>query len=49
MDKQSMEKEIQQANISLDFFDVKAARIEDQVYLSGSYLIYARNSSNFDT
>ncbi|KAB5526901.1 hypothetical protein DKX38_020748 [Salix brachista] len=31
MDKQSMEKEIQQANISLDFFDVKAARIEDQL------------------
>ncbi|KAJ6320614.1 hypothetical protein OIU76_006038 [Salix suchowensis] len=31
MDKQSMEKEIQQANISLDFFNVKAARIEDQL------------------
>ncbi|KAH8488356.1 hypothetical protein H0E87_024143 [Populus deltoides] len=31
MDKQTMEKEIQQANISLDFFDVKAARIEDQL------------------
>ncbi|CAK7347813.1 unnamed protein product [Dovyalis caffra] len=30
MDKQTAEKEIQQANISLDFFDVKAARIEDQ-------------------
>ncbi|KAI9381959.1 hypothetical protein POPTR_014G055800v4 [Populus trichocarpa] len=31
MDKQTMEKEIQQANISVDFFDVKAARIEDQL------------------
>jgi E3 ubiquitin-protein ligase BRE1 len=37
MDKQTMEKEIQQANISVDFFDVKAARIEDQVFPSGSY------------
>ncbi|KAJ6335053.1 hypothetical protein OIU78_011814, partial [Salix suchowensis] len=30
MDKQIMEKEIQQANVSLNFFYVKAARIEDQ-------------------
>ncbi|KAB5569032.1 hypothetical protein DKX38_002825 [Salix brachista] len=30
MDKQMMEKEIQQANVSLNFFYVKAARIEDQ-------------------
>ncbi|KAH8516624.1 hypothetical protein H0E87_004827 [Populus deltoides] len=30
MDKQIMEKEIQQANISLNLFYVKAARIEDQ-------------------
>lgn len=37
MDKQTMEKEIQQANISLNLFYVKAARIEDQVFLSGSY------------
>ncbi|XP_057998195.1 E3 ubiquitin-protein ligase BRE1-like 1 isoform X3 [Hevea brasiliensis] len=32
MDKRTMEREIQQANISLDFYNVKAARIEDQVH-----------------
>ncbi|KAJ9128778.1 hypothetical protein P3X46_034484 [Hevea brasiliensis] len=31
MDKRTMEREIQQANISLDFYNVKAARIEDQL------------------
>jgi E3 ubiquitin-protein ligase BRE1 len=36
MDKQIMEKEIQQANISLNLFYVKAARIEDQVFLRTS-------------
>ncbi|WCJ22965.1 E3 ubiquitin-protein ligase BRE1-like 1 [Euphorbia peplus] len=34
MDKQTMEMKIQQANISLDFFNVKAAGIEDQVKTS---------------
>lgn len=33
MDKQTIDKEIQQANISFDFFDVKASRVEDQVFL----------------
>ncbi|XP_025015584.2 E3 ubiquitin-protein ligase BRE1-like 1 isoform X2 [Ricinus communis] len=32
MDKRTMEREIQQANISLDFYNVKAARIDDQVH-----------------
>lgn len=36
-----MAKEIQQANISLDFYDVKAARIEDQVFLD----CYGRTNS----
>ncbi|XP_050237140.1 E3 ubiquitin-protein ligase BRE1-like 1 isoform X2 [Mercurialis annua] len=31
MDKRTMEREIQQANISFDFYNVKAARIEDQL------------------
>ncbi|KAJ9171209.1 hypothetical protein P3X46_014604 [Hevea brasiliensis] len=34
MDKRTMEREIQQANISLDFYNVKAARIEDQLKIS---------------
>lgn len=33
-DKHSMEKEIMQAGASLDFFDMKAARIEDQVCMA---------------
>ncbi|KDO85590.1 hypothetical protein CISIN_1g0028162mg, partial [Citrus sinensis] len=32
MDKHMMESEIQQANASLNFFDMKAARIENQVF-----------------
>ncbi|KAG8653709.1 E3 ubiquitin-protein ligase BRE1-like 1 isoform X1 [Manihot esculenta] len=31
MDKRTMEREIQQANLSLDFYNVKAARIEDHL------------------
>uniref|UniRef100_A0A5B7BUQ2 E3 ubiquitin protein ligase n=1 Tax=Davidia involucrata TaxID=16924 RepID=A0A5B7BUQ2_DAVIN len=31
MDKQTMERAIQQANTSVDFYDMKAARIEDQL------------------
>ncbi|KAK9273096.1 hypothetical protein L1049_017903 [Liquidambar formosana] len=31
MDKQTMEKEIQQANASLDLYEMKSARIEDQL------------------
>ena len=34
MNKQTMERELQQASASLNFYDVKAARIEDQVLLS---------------
>ncbi|XP_065859224.1 E3 ubiquitin-protein ligase BRE1-like 1 [Euphorbia lathyris] len=34
MDKKTMERDIQQANISLDFFNVKAARIDDQLKAS---------------
>lgn len=30
-DKQTMEKALQQAKESVDFYDMKAARIEDQV------------------
>lgn len=33
MDKRTLEREIQQANSSLNFYDMKAARIEDQVSL----------------
>ena len=32
MDKRTLEREIQQANLSFNFFDMKAARIEDQVF-----------------
>lgn len=32
MDKRTLEREIQQANLSVNFYDMKAARIEDQVY-----------------
>lgn len=31
MGKRLIEQEIQQANVSLNLFDMKAARIEDQV------------------
>lgn len=34
MEKRSLEREIKQAKLSLNFYDVKAARIEDQVLLS---------------
>lgn len=37
MEKRAMEREIQQANATLNFYDMKAARIEDQV--AGSHLI----------
>ncbi|ESR58611.1 hypothetical protein CICLE_v100187891mg, partial [Citrus x clementina] len=37
MDKHMMESEIQQANASLNFFDMKAARIENQVCLFGIF------------
>lgn len=33
MDNRRMEKEIQRANSSLNFFNIKVTRIEDQVYL----------------
>jgi hypothetical protein len=31
MEKQLMEQEIQQSNVSLNLYDTKAARIEEQV------------------
>jgi hypothetical protein len=34
MDKRTMEREVQQANASLCFYDMRAARVEDQVFLS---------------
>ncbi|KAJ7950849.1 E3 ubiquitin protein ligase [Quillaja saponaria] len=34
MDKRTTEREIQQANVSLNFYDVKACRIEDQLKFS---------------
>lgn len=34
MEKRTMEREVQQGNASLCFYDMKAARIEDQVFLS---------------
>lgn len=34
MEKRTMEREVQQANTSLCFYDMRAARVEDQVFLS---------------
>ena len=34
LEKHTMEKEIQQASASLDFYEMKAARIEDQVCIT---------------
>lgn len=34
MEKRTLEREIQQANSSLNFYDMKAARIDEQVFLS---------------
>jgi E3 ubiquitin-protein ligase BRE1 len=34
MDQRTMEREVQQANASLCFYDMRAARVEDQVFLS---------------
>ena len=34
LEKHTMEREIQQANASLDFYDMKAARVKDQVCMT---------------
>ena len=43
MDKRRMEREIHRANTSFNFFDMKSARIEDQVCL-----LFATGYRSFD-